>query len=138
MNAPLRVLMAEDEILAAEVLEEGLRDAGFEVVPAPDGQVALDLVAAGLGFDVLLTDLRMPRLDGRELIARLRAARPDLPVVVMTGFPPPGGAESLRAGTGPIHLLTKPFRLPELTAQIRAAAGRAERGPQRGGISRRG
>ena len=64
MVRPLRVLMAEDEWLAAEVLEEGLIDAGFEVLPARDGEAALEFVSAGAGFDVLLTDLRMPRLDG--------------------------------------------------------------------------
>jgi CheY-like chemotaxis protein len=124
MNAaPLRVLMAEDEQLAAEVLEEGLLDAGFEVLAAPDGQAALELAGTGARFDVLLTDLRMPRLDGRELIARLRAGRPDLPVVVMTGYPPNGGTSELHDGSAPLELLTKPIELARLVNAIRQVAG---------------
>jgi CheY-like chemotaxis protein len=119
----LRVLMAEDEPLAAEVIEEGLVEAGFEVLAANDGQEAVDLAANGAGFDLLLTDLRMPRLGGKELIARLRAQRPDLPVVVMTGFPPPDGAVSLQAGRGPLRLLTKPVGITPLIAALRDVAG---------------
>ena len=122
---PLRVLMAEDEWLAAEVLEEGLVDAGFAVLPASDGEAALELASGGAGFDVLLTDLRMPRLDGRELIARLRARRPDLPVVVMTGYPPEEGAAALHNGSAPLRLLTKPIELEVLFNAIRQVAGRA-------------
>jgi CheY-like chemotaxis protein len=123
-GAALRVLMAEDERMAAEVIEEGLVEAGFEVLAANDGQAALDLAATGAGFDLLLTDLKMPRLDGKELIARLRAKRPDLPVVVMTGFPPQDGAVSLQAGPGPLRLLTKPVGITPLVAALRDVAGR--------------
>ena len=124
MAVALRVLMAEDERLAAEVIEEALLDAGFEVLAANDGQEAFDLAASGAGFDLLLTDLKMPRLDGKELIAKLRARRPDLPVVVMTGFPPPDGAVSLQAGRGPLRLLTKPIGITPLIAALRDVAGR--------------
>jgi CheY-like chemotaxis protein len=120
----LRVLMAEDERLAAEVIEEGLTEAGFEVLAANDGQEAFDLAANGADFDLLLTDLKMPRLDGKELIARLRAERPDLPVVVMTGFPPPNGVVSLQAGRGPLRLLTKPIGIAPLIAALLDVASR--------------
>ncbi|MCB4824113.1 response regulator [Roseicella aerolata] len=125
MSRPLRILMAEDEWLAAEVLAEGLADAGFTVLTAADGQAALELAAAGAAFDLLLTDLRMPRMDGRELIARLRAERPDLPVVVMTGFPPPNGPEALHEGPAPLRLLTKPIEIAPLVAALKAVAGLA-------------
>jgi CheY-like chemotaxis protein len=123
-GAALRVLMAEDELLAAEVIEEALTEAGFEVLAANDGQEALDLAAKGADFDLLLTDLKMPRLDGKELIARLRARRPDLPVVVMTGFPPPNGVVSLQAGRGPLRLLTKPIGIASLIAALLDVASR--------------
>lgn len=119
----LRILLAEDEELAAEVIEEGLIDAGFEVLPACDGEAAMALFSAGARFDVLLTDLRMPRLGGLELISRLRASRPDLPVVVMTGFPPAGGSAGLHDGRAPLQLLTKPVELGLLISALRSVAG---------------
>jgi CheY-like chemotaxis protein len=122
-RGPRRILMAEDEALAAEVIEEILIEAGFEVLAAPDGQAALDLVQAGAGFDLPLTDLRMPRMDGRTLIGRLRALRPELPVVVMTGFPSPGGAAGLHAGPGPLTLMTKPIEMARLLDAVRAHLG---------------
>ncbi|WP_254452709.1 response regulator [Roseicella sp. DB1501] len=125
MSGSLRVLMAEDEVLAAEVLAEGLSEAGFTVLTAPDGQAALELAAAGAAFDLLLTDLRMPRMDGRELIARLRSERPDLPVVVMTGFPPPDGPAALHSGPAPLRLLTKPIQIAPLVDALRSVAGLA-------------
>ena len=82
------------------------------------------LTERACGFDLLLTDLKMPRLDGKELIAKLRASRPDLPVVVMTGFPPPDGAVSLQAGRGPMRLLTKPIGITPLIAALRDVAGK--------------
>ena len=118
----LRVLMAEDEALAAEVLEEALADAGFSILMAEDGLAALDL-AGRHGFDVLLTDLRMPRMGGHELIRRLRQRRPNLPVVVMTGYDPGDGEATLPSGPGPLRLLTKPLNLDSLVAALRDVAG---------------
>jgi len=116
-----RVLVAEDEALAAMALEDLLLEAGFDVLLAADGQEALE-TAGRERFDLLLTDLRMPRLDGRELIRRLRAMRPDLPVVVMTGYAPPNGSIVIEEG-GPIVLMTKPFDPDRLVATIRSLAG---------------
>ena len=86
----LRVLVAEDERLAALVVEDALIDQGHEVMLARDGQEALDM-AESFDFDALVTDLAMPRVTGWELIPRMRARRADLPVVVVTGYLPPGG-----------------------------------------------
>jgi CheY-like chemotaxis protein len=118
----IRVLMAEDEALAAEVLEEALAAAGFAILCAEDGQAALEL-AEGHGFDVLLTDLRMPRMDGRELIRRLRHRFPNLPVVVMTGYDPGGNDVALQAGDGPLRLLAKPLLLSDVVAAVIDVAG---------------
>lgn len=110
----LRVLVAEDERLAALIVEDALVDQGHQVVLARDGQEALD-IAEGFQFDVLVTDLAMPRVTGWELIPLLRARRADLPVVVMTGFLPPGGGQVLFADKrGPLALLHKPFGLGQL------------------------
>lgn len=123
--AGLRVLLAEDELLAALVVAEALTEMGHQVVHAADGAAALDLAAAQ-PFDVLVTDLAMPRLPGAELIRRLRAGRPDLPVVVMTGYLTPEAAGLLAGRSqGRTALLLKPFALAELAealARIAAAA----------------
>src|SRR5689334_6948296 len=84
----LRVLLAEDESLAALVVEDALTDMGHAVVHAADGEAALHL-AGTAPFDVLVTDIAMPRMTGLELIPQLRARHPGLPVVVMTGYLPP-------------------------------------------------
>lgn len=114
----LRILVAEDEPLAATVVEEILLDSGHEVTLAPDGMAALEL-AAQRPFDILVTDLAMPRLPGWELIPRLRAGYPGLPVVVMTGYLPPGVTTSFdQSGSGPLVLLHKPFDLAALIEAV--------------------
>lgn len=116
---PVRILVAEDEPLAAAVIEEALTDIGYQVYLMPDGLAALEFAETGPGFDALLTDLTMPRLPGWELIARLRAGRPCLPVLVMTGFLPPELEPQLRLGMGgPLEILLKPFDLSALAGAL--------------------
>jgi CheY-like chemotaxis protein len=125
----LRVLLAEDESLAALVIGDALVDMGHAVVHAGDGETALGLAAAA-HFDVLVTDLAMPRMGGLELIPRLRADRPDLPVVMMTGYLPPDGATLLAAPSGgPMTLLLKPFALSQLVEALALVAPRAAAAP---------
>lgn len=109
------VLLAEDDPLLALTVTDFLQEEGFVVTPASDGVAALSL-AKGLTFDILLTDLRMPGLDGTALIRALRATRPDLPVVIMSGDAPPGWKDRL-GETGDarrVFLITKPMRLMHL------------------------
>jgi CheY-like chemotaxis protein len=117
-GSKLRILVAEDEHLAALVVEDALVEEGHEVVLARDGQEALEL-AETVSFDVLVTDLAMPRVTGWELIPRMRARRADLPVVVMTGYLPPGGGQKLFADKrGPLALLHKPFDISQFFAAL--------------------
>jgi CheY-like chemotaxis protein len=121
-----RILVAEDEPLAALAIEDMLLDAGFAVLLAADGLEALEL-AAREPFDLLLTDLRMPRLGGWELIQRLRIARPELPVIVMTGYAPPGGTAALQQpGGGPMLLFDKPMDSGRLLAALRRLTNTAD------------
>lgn len=123
----LRILVAEDEPLAAMVVEEILLEQGHEVLLAEDGAAALAL-ARREPFDVLVTDLAMPRMPGWELIPLLRAERPQLPIVVMTGFLPPGIDATLEgAGPGPLVLLQKPFDLLSLLEAVEAVVSGAPR-----------
>jgi CheY-like chemotaxis protein len=117
-------LLAEDESLAALALGDALSEMGHAVVHAADGETALGLAAA-LPFDVLVTDIAMPRLSGLELIPLLRAERPGLPVVMMTGWLPPDGAKLLaEPGKGPMTLLLKPFELSQLAEALARVAPR--------------
>ena len=120
-----QILVAEDEALIALSLADLLEAEGHEVVLAPDGADAL-AAARRLGdaLGVLVTDLNMPRLGGEDLIRELRAERPGLPVVVVTGSAPFGGEEGLRrhaGGDGPLVLLLKPPDYAELAAALRRA-----------------
>lgn len=121
-----RVLLAEDEALIALSLADLLEAEGHEVALAADGAEAL-AAARGLGdaLGVLVTDLNMPRMGGEDLIRALRADRPGLPVVVVTGSAPFGGVEELRrhaGGDGLLLLLLKPPDYQELAAALRRAA----------------
>src|ERR687889_1917540 len=131
----VRVLVAEDEALIALSLADLLEAEGHEVALAPDGADALDAARRmGDALRVLVTDLNMPRMGGEDLIRALRAERPGLPVVVVTGSAPLGGLEELRRGAGGdglLLLLLKPAECGELGAALRRAAdiGAAEAEP---------
>jgi CheY-like chemotaxis protein len=115
----LRVLVAEDEAPLREILAEGLRDEGFEVVVAADGAEALDLYTGEGPFDVLLLDEEMPRLTGRQLLARLREQGDRVAVILFSGHLELSEQEQVRWGVGPT--LRKPVSLEELSWAIRRA-----------------
>ena len=121
----VRVLVAEDEALIALSLADLLEAEGHEVALAPDGADALDAARRfGDALGALVTDLNMPRMGGEDLIRALRAERPGLPVLVVTGSAPFGGEEELRrraGGHGSLLLLLKPADCAELAAALRRA-----------------
>jgi CheY-like chemotaxis protein len=82
---PFHVLVVDDEVISALALERLLQRRGYRVTLAHDGLEAAEAHERDPA-DLVVTDLRMPRLGGRDLIARLRAQSPDLPIVVATGF----------------------------------------------------
>lgn len=121
----LRVLIAEDEALVALSLGDTLEADGHEVELAFDGAAALKAARRqGVSLDVLVTDLNMPSLSGEALIHALRTERPSLPIVVVTGSPPPGGADELHrngGGHGLLILLNKPIDYAALVGAVRRA-----------------
>jgi CheY-like chemotaxis protein len=119
---PARLLIAEDDQLLSETLQEFLREDGHVVTLAPDGAAAL-AASEGLDFDVLLTDLRMPVMDGMALIRALRAERPQLPVVIMSGDVPAdwrGAMGATADGQGPLQLVRKPMTMTQLRSALSA------------------
>ncbi|HYH20023.1 MAG TPA: response regulator [Azospirillum sp.] len=120
MSAHVHVIVADDEILVATTLADILEEAGYRVTVTHNGLEALEAEQRDPA-DLLLTDLRMPRLDGIALIGRIRAQRPELPIVVMTGY-----SESLPvAEPGRLVVLRKPFAPDAVIETIRALLGPA-------------
>ncbi|HEY0834363.1 MAG TPA: response regulator [Azospirillum sp.] len=109
MPDPFHVLVAEDEPLAAMAIEDFLSRKGYRVTLAVDGVDAMERQSADPA-DIIVTDLRMPRMDGKGLIRALRAVDPALPVVIMTGYLSFGPEDDdLADGAAqPLEVLRKP------------------------------
>jgi PAS domain S-box-containing protein len=119
----LSILLAEDEPAVRRLVAGYLADAGHAVLVAPDGEQALALAAAHGGpLDLLVSDVVMPGMNGRQLHEALCARRPGLKVVFMSGYPAlPGTQEEIVAG-GPGTVLAKPFTRDELLARVALVA----------------
>jgi CheY-like chemotaxis protein len=117
------ILVVEDEALLALELEQVLTEAGYAVVLAADGPGALAR-AANLGrrLQAAVVDLHLPSgMAGREIIRRLRAQSPGLPVVVVTGYEPLAEQADLRGLGGPTARLQKPCDPGRLLQRLREA-----------------
>jgi CheY-like chemotaxis protein len=100
-----------------------LERAGYDVIEAPDGHEALArFAAAPRAVDLLVTDMVMPGLHGRDLIARIRALRPDLPIVCITGYA--GDAHGVADLVPHVAaVVTKPFSTDVLLRSVSGALG---------------
>ena len=112
----LRILLVDDEQLVREELGGLLEDEGYKVVTAADGEEGLALFRREQP-DMVISDVRMPRLDGLSLTAAIRQEDPSVPVTVITGHGTESMAiEALRAGV--IDFIKKPVRLDDLVAAL--------------------
>ena len=84
-SAPLTVLVVDDEAPIRQIARRVLEEDGYAVTEASDGLEAVELLARGVPPDVLMADLDMPKLGGDEMVRRVRATRPDLKVLYVTG-----------------------------------------------------
>jgi putative two-component system response regulator len=123
-NARPRVLCVDDESVILQILRRLLEVQGFEAVTCGDPLLALTVFDEG-SFDVVITDIHMPGMDGLALMRCLRERQPELPVVVVTGHGTVDTAiQALREGaTG---MLVKPFTGEELLAEVRRALSSAQ------------
>jgi DNA-binding response OmpR family regulator len=111
------VLVAEDEERIASFVEKGLRAAGFGVTTVGDGEAALAAIDGG-DYDLLLLDLGLPRIDGFEVLRRLRGEGNALAVIVLTARDSSVDGVAVLEG-GANDYISKPFRFDELLARIR-------------------
>jgi DNA-binding response OmpR family regulator len=120
------ILVVEDEPGIVDFVERGLRRLGFAVLSADDGEIGLER-ALEPEIELVVLDLMLPRLSGTDVLRRLHAQRPDLPVIVLTAR---GEVEDRIAGldSGAVDYLVKPFAVGELAARIRAQLRTASRG----------
>ena len=114
------VLVVDDEDALRQLARTVLQRAGYRVLCAVDGIEALERFGDGRGVDTVLLDLTMPRLDGHDTLARLTAIRPDLPVILSSGY----GEQEVRADEGALFL-RKPWRAADLLSLVGRAIRRA-------------
>ncbi len=115
MMSMIRILLAEDDTSMREYLQRALIRVGYEVDAVGCGTEAMPLLEAGR-YDLLLTDIVMPEMDGIELAQKASAIDPAIRVMFITGF----AAVALQSGrTAPeAKLLSKPFHLKDLVAEV--------------------
>lgn len=119
----MRILIAEDEVAMASLLQQGLTEENHTVCIAHDGIAALEL-AQLYEFDAIVLDVMLPRVDGFEVARRLRAAQCEVPILMLTARDAiPDITRGLDAGAD--DYLTKPFAFAVLLARLRAITRRA-------------
>ena len=123
----LRVLLIDDDPSLVEALRTALIDEGHKVSAANGGQTGIDAFRAargtGLPFDIVITDLSMPDVDGRQVVSSLRAISPTTPIILLTGWRhqlKDGAEHSLQVD----RLLGKPPRIRELRMALAELSGR--------------
>jgi two-component system, cell cycle response regulator CpdR len=112
----IRILLAEDDDVMREYLTRALTRSGYAVSSVDRGTEAMKLIDAGEEFDLLLTDIVMPEMDGIELAQKVAIVAPGLRVMFITGF----SAVTLRAGkeVPNAKVLSKPFHLRDLVMEV--------------------
>jgi two-component system KDP operon response regulator KdpE len=123
----LRIMVVDDEPQILRVLRRGLEGKGYEVAAAPDAMTALDMMKSSK-VDLLITDLRMPEMDGIELCQKVRQAS-QLPIIVLSVK----GEEAIKVqalDAGADDYITKPFGMDELLARVRALSRRTKMEPE--------
>jgi two-component system KDP operon response regulator KdpE len=118
MSAPVKILVIDDEPPIRKLLRTGLGAQGYEVLDAPSGKTALELLAEKP--DLVILDLGLPDIDGLELLRRIRDLQGSVPIVVLSSRGDEAGKVAA-LDLGADDYVTKPFGMDELLARMRAA-----------------
>ncbi len=118
LKGQCRVMVVDDERMITDVVVRGLKKKGFQVVGFMDGIEALEVFRKSPdAFDVVITDQTMPNITGFELAAHLSSIRPDLPIILSTGYSNTIDESDLRTA-GISHFLSKPLKIKELAVLL--------------------
>jgi PAS domain S-box-containing protein len=121
------VLVVDDEPSVRMFVTEALGSQGYRIIEAADGVAGLQILQSDTHVDLLVTDIGLPgAIDGRQMAQAARESRPELPVLLMTGYTDPAvvGNPSLEPATA---VLTKPFALDTLISKVRQLSSKARR-----------
>jgi CheY-like chemotaxis protein len=113
------VLVLEDELVVREIVVEVLEELGLAIVEAVDGPAGLEILRSPRPIDLLVTDVGLPGLNGRQVAEAARLLRPNLKILFMTGY-----AETAATVSGVLepgmHIITKPFNIDDLAKRVAA------------------
>ena len=116
------VLVVEDETVVRNLVTEVLTDLGYRALEAVNGRAGLDILESDESIDLVVSDVGLPELNGREMITRARERRPSLKVLYITGYAENANFGGTRAEHD-IQLITKPFSLEVVAQRIREMIG---------------
>jgi signal transduction histidine kinase/CheY-like chemotaxis protein len=114
-----RILVVDDEAIVLSLVKDALEDEDYSVETTSNAEQALEILA-GQTFDLIITDIRMPRIDGIELVRRARDMQPDVGVIFMTGYANLASAKNA-IKQGAFDYIMKPFELTEIRQAVRNA-----------------
>lgn len=115
----MRILVVDDDAIVIKSCRRILEAEGFEVITVPSAEEALQKIKT-LDFDLLLMDVKMPKHDGIFLMREINKNWPDIPIIVMSGYPTPETISDVFK-LGAVQFIPKPFRPDELLNTIRDA-----------------
>ena len=110
------ILLVEDEDMVRAVAERALTRQGYQVTPASDGDEGLEIINTGRQFDLVVSDVVMPAMDGPAMVREIRKLRPELPVLFMSGY----AEEQLRKeiDIADMHFIPKPFSVTQIADKV--------------------
>ena len=112
-----RILVIDDDETICSLFTDTLKDVGYQVTAVTDSYEALGLVKK-LDYDLVFLDLKMPGMDGAELLGQIRAAKPETPVTVVTGYPE-SDLMMKALDYGPLGVMKKPFKSSDILTAVR-------------------